>query len=62
MGIEAIAAAVHEEKTTLEDVYEPFLLQSGFLDRTARGRQATIRAYEYFGTAHDLFSPGQKET
>ena len=60
VGIEAIAAAVHEEKTTLEDVYEPFLLQSGFLDRTARGRQATIRAYEYFGTTHDLFSPRQE--
>jgi Holliday junction DNA helicase RuvB len=58
VGIEAVAAAVQEEKATLEDVYEPFLLQSGFLDRTARGRQATTRAFEYFGKLNSLFSPG----
>lgn len=56
VGIEAVAAAVQEEKTTLEDVYEPFLIQSGFLDRTARGRQATTRALEYFGKLNNLFS------
>ena len=60
VGIEAVAAVVQEEKTTLEDVYEPFLIQSGFLDRTARGRQATSRAFEYFGKLHNLFSTGQQ--
>ncbi len=49
VGLETLAAALNEEKDTLEDVYEPFLIQEGFLDRTPRGRQATRRAYEYFG-------------
>lgn len=56
VGVEALAAAVHEEKATLEDVYEPFLIQSGYLDRTARGRQATALAHKHFGRATDLFS------
>jgi Holliday junction DNA helicase RuvB len=43
-----LATAVCEEKNTLEDVYEPFLIQSGFLMRTPRGRMATVTAYEYF--------------
>ena len=42
-------AALSEERDALEDIYEPFLIQIGFLDRTARGRVATARAYEYFG-------------
>ena len=49
VGLETLAAALNEEKDTLEDVYEPFLIQEGFLDRTPRGRQATRLAYEYFG-------------
>ena len=49
VGLETLAAALSEEKDTIEDVYEPFLIQEGFLDRTPRGRQATRRAYEYFG-------------
>jgi Holliday junction DNA helicase RuvB len=49
LGIETLATAVCEEKTTLEDVYEPFLIQSGFLVRTPRGRVATRAAYEHFG-------------
>jgi Holliday junction DNA helicase RuvB len=49
VGIESLAAAVNEEKGTLEDVYEPFLIQSGYVERTARGRQATRLAYEHFG-------------
>ena len=49
VGLETLAAALNEEKDTLEDVYEPFLIQEGFLDRTPRGRQATRIAYEYFG-------------
>ena len=56
VGVEALAAAVHEEKSTLEDVYEPFLIQSGYLDRTARGRQATLLAHKHFGKTPDLFS------
>ena len=49
VGADALATAVREEKATLEDVYEPFLLQAGYLDRTARGRQLTAKAFEHFG-------------
>jgi Holliday junction DNA helicase RuvB len=48
IGLETLATVVCEEKNTLEDVYEPFLIQSGFLNRTPRGRMATARAYEHF--------------
>lgn len=48
IGLETLSTAVCEEKNTLEDVYEPFLIQSGFLIRTPRGRMATIAAYEHF--------------
>jgi Holliday junction DNA helicase, RuvB subunit len=56
VGVESLAAAVNEEKTTLEDVYEPFLIQSGYLERTARGRHATRLAFEHFGKMKDLLS------
>jgi Holliday junction DNA helicase RuvB len=49
IGLETLATVVCEEKNTLEDVYEPFLIQSGFLKRTPRGRVATPKAYEHFG-------------
>jgi len=49
VGINSIAAAISEEKDAIEDIYEPFLIQIGFLDRTPRGRVATPRAYGYFG-------------
>lgn len=49
VGIGTIAAAISEEADTLEAVYEPYLLQLGFLDRTSRGRVATKRAYEHLG-------------
>ena len=49
VGIGSIAAAISEEKDAIEDIYEPFLIQIGFLDRTPRGRVATARAYKYFG-------------
>jgi len=49
VGIETLAAALSEPRDTLEDVYEPYLLQQGFLARTARGRVATDRAYEHLG-------------
>jgi holliday junction DNA helicase RuvB len=51
VGINTIAAAISEEKDAIEDMYEPFLIQIGFLDRTPRGRVATPRAYDYFGLA-----------
>lgn len=49
VGVESIAAAIGEEKGTIEDVLEPFLIQQGFLMRTPRGRMATSTAYEHFG-------------
>jgi len=49
VGVGSIAAAMSEERDALEDIYEPFLIQIGFLDRTPRGRVATAKAYEYFG-------------
>ena len=51
VGIESIAATVGEGRNTLEDVYEPFLMQQGFIARTPRGREATRLAYEHFGLA-----------
>ncbi len=51
VGIETLAAALSEPRDTLEDVYEPFLLQQGFLARTARGRVVTDRAYQHLGIA-----------
>jgi Holliday junction DNA helicase RuvB len=49
VGVNSLAAAVSEERDAIEDIYEPFLIQAGFLDRTPRGRVATARAYEYLG-------------
>jgi len=47
-GLETLAAAIGEDKGTIEEIYEPFLIQEGFLDRTARGRVATQRAFDHF--------------
>jgi len=49
VGIDSLSAAIGEERGTLEDVLEPYLIQQGFLQRTARGRVATRRAYQHFG-------------
>ena len=49
VGLEALSATVGEEAVTLEDVYEPYLLQLGFISRTPRGRCVTSRAYEHLG-------------
>jgi len=49
VGLDTLAAAIGEDKGTLEDLVEPFLIQGGFLDRTPRGRIATRRAFEHFG-------------
>jgi Holliday junction DNA helicase RuvB len=51
VGVNSLAAALHEERDAIEDIYEPFLIQAGFLDRTPRGRVATARAYQYLGLA-----------
>ena len=49
VGLNTIAAAISEEQDAIEDIYEPYLIQIGFLDRTPRGRKATPLAYGYFG-------------
>jgi Holliday junction DNA helicase RuvB len=51
VGLGSLSAALSEEADAIEDIYEPYLIQSGFLERTPRGRLATARAYEYFGRA-----------
>lgn len=48
VGVDSLAAAVQEDRGTIEDVYEPYLIQAGFLDRTGRGRQVTKLAFEHF--------------
>ncbi len=72
VGIESLAAALSEERGTLEDVVEPYLIQQGFLIRTARGRMATRKAWLHLGlkaparqpglSENDLFSPDADET
>jgi Holliday junction DNA helicase RuvB len=49
VGVGSLAAALSEERDAIEDIYEPFLIQAGFLERTPRGRVATARAYDFFG-------------
>ena len=49
VGVDTLSAAMREDKETLEDVYEPYLLQEGFLERTPRGRLATKNAYQHLG-------------
>jgi Holliday junction DNA helicase RuvB len=53
VGLNTLASAVSEDAETLEDVYEPFLLQLGFLDRTPQGRVATKAAYEHLGVEYN---------
>jgi Holliday junction DNA helicase RuvB len=55
VGLNSLSAAISEEKDAIEDIYEPFLIQIGFIDRTPRGRVATPRAYDYFG----MTAPGK---
>ncbi|HRG14436.1 MAG TPA: Holliday junction branch migration DNA helicase RuvB [Pseudomonadota bacterium] len=68
VGVESLAAALSEERGTLEDVIEPYLIQQGFLVRTARGRMASAKAYRHFGLSpprradapvSDLFGAGE---
>ena len=63
VGVDSLAAALSEERGTLEDVIEPYLIQQGFLVRTARGRMATVKAWRHLGLkpkagASDLFAEG----
>ena len=58
MGLNAIAAATSEEMATIEDIYEPFLMQLGFLTRTPRGRAVTNIAYKHLGRQ----SPGESQS
>ena len=59
VGVNTIAASIDEEPATIEEVYEPYLIQLGFIDRTPRGRVGTERAFEYFGIARRGRSGGQ---
>ncbi len=67
VGVESMAAALSEERGTVEDVLEPFLIQQGYIMRTSRGRMATSKAYQHFGLARpqgpndDLFKAGSKQ-
>ena len=57
VGVKSLAVAVGEEAETIEEIYEPFLIQEGLLKRTSRGREATPAAYEYFGEG----APGEQK-
>jgi Holliday junction DNA helicase RuvB len=59
VGLETIAASISEEADTIMDVYEPYLLQLGFLERTPRGRLATQLAYQHLGLPYNKEKPGQ---
>jgi Holliday junction DNA helicase RuvB len=58
VGLGTLAAALSEEEDAIEEMYEPYLMQIGMLDRTPRGRVATPRAYEYFGRQFPRRQPG----
>ncbi len=58
VGVNTIAVVVGEEPETIEEVYEPFLIQSGYLKRTPRGREVTVKSYKYFG----IIPPQRAET
>jgi Holliday junction DNA helicase RuvB len=59
VGLNTLAVAVAEEPDTIEEIYEPFLIQEGFLDRTPRGRSATPRAYKHLGVANGPLETGR---
>ena len=61
VGLSSLAVALGEDVSTLEEVYEPFLIQEGFLQRTTRGRTATARAYKHFGYTRNPSEPGRAE-
>mgnify|MGYP002580462719 FL=1 len=53
VGIDTIAASIGEERVTIEDVYEPYLIQAGFLHRTQKGRVVSAQAYKHLGIPYD---------
>ena len=53
VGLEALAAAIGEDRDTIEDMYEPYLMQIGFMNRTPRGRSLTKLAYEHMGVEYE---------
>jgi holliday junction DNA helicase RuvB len=59
VGLNTIAASIDEQPDTVEEVYEPYLMQLGFLDRTARGRIATDQAFDYFQIPRGMRLGGQ---
>jgi Holliday junction DNA helicase RuvB len=59
VGLNTVAVVVGEEPETIEDVYEPFLIQSGFLKRTSRGREVTEKTYRYFNIDRKNRAPAQ---
>jgi len=61
VGLDTLAAAIGEERDTIEDVFEPFLIQEGFLERTPRGRLATALAYSHFGRRAGVPPPAQQK-
>jgi Holliday junction DNA helicase RuvB len=61
VGIATIAAAIDEEKDTIESIYEPFLMRIGFLERTLRGRKLTPKAYEHLGLSVPAAKPNNQQ-
>ena len=61
VGIDALATALHEERDAIEDLYEPYLIQEGFINRTPRGRVATEFAYNHVGRLYVAQDPGDKQ-
>jgi Holliday junction DNA helicase RuvB len=61
VGVESLASALHEEKDAIEDLYEPYLIQEGFINRTPRGRVATATAYAHMGRPYILENRGNKQ-
>lgn len=61
VGVDTLSAAISEEKDTIEDVYEPYLIQEGFIDRTPRGRTATRLAYRHFGIDFPVQAEGSRQ-
>jgi Holliday junction DNA helicase RuvB len=61
VGINTLAAAIDEEKETIESIYEPFLMRIGFLERTLRGRKLTAKAYAHLGRPQPRHDASQKK-
>ena len=60
VGLETLAASINEDSDTIMDVWEPYLLQLGFIERTPRGRVATKRAHDYLGRPYSKLDPSDQ--